>query len=128
MVKIVSDLIHFRLDHFFSEQIEIDAVTKENRIRLANSDTNYLFHYIDHSIVVLERYFDRTTELNNEPLTRYRYVLFANLGLESQVKDFADKFHFSITKLATNMNRTSEFLIMRQLKLDPGEAMIATVE
>lgn len=62
------------------------------------------------------------------PSTRYRYVLFANLGNETLIKDFSDKFYFSMTQLATNANRTSQFLIMKALKLDPGEAMIATVE
>ena len=155
-VKIVSDLNHFRLDHLYS-----DAQPGGKPLP---SEINYLFHYIDDSIVVLEQHFDRRNHqvsasaaltssspitspsmvmdeyIDGEPLissltspaqsptTRHRYVLFANFGNESLVKDFSDKFHFSMTRLATNSNRTSEFLIMRTLKLDPGEAMIATVE
>lgn len=147
-VKTVSDLNHFRLDHLFCDV--------HPGGRPLTTQINYLFHYIDHSIVVLEQHFDRRNHfsadspvsstsgssfeddtLENSPKghledqpqsTRYRYVLFANLGNETLVKDFSDKFHFSMTQLATNVNRTAEFLIMKSLKLDPGEAMIATVE
>lgn len=128
MVKTVSDLIHFRLDHLFGEQLDQNnGGQQDSAQRINTKDINYLFHYIDDSIVVLERYFDRYSTVYNE-LVRSRYVLFANFGTETVVKDFADKFHYSLTQLATNMNRTSQFLIMRTLKLDSGEAIIVTVQ
>ncbi|KAI2801467.1 hypothetical protein BLOT_011019 [Blomia tropicalis] len=160
-VKAMSDLNHFRLDHLYSD------VQSDGR-PLPLNEINYLFHYIDDSVVVLEQHFDRRlpdaqlsnsfitesisitsaasssssqSEVNRMAMTstlsepiiaipkkRYRYVLFANLGNQTVVRDFSDKFHFSITQLATNTNRTSEFLMMRTLQLEPGEAMIATVE
>ncbi|OTF84057.1 hypothetical protein BLA29_014379 [Euroglyphus maynei] len=58
-----------------------------------------------------------STNNNNNNYIRYRYVVFANLGNETVVRDFSDKFHFSLIQLATNVNRTN-----------PGEAMIVTVE
>ncbi|KAH9406662.1 hypothetical protein TYRP_013645 [Tyrophagus putrescentiae] len=149
-VKLISDLHHFRLDHLYSDV--------QPSGRPLPSSTNYLFHYIDSSIVVVEQHFDRRSTSPSSspgvggqpvggtvhqedfdslvsqsvpavpPSTRYRYVLFVNLGNETLIKDFSDKFYFSMTQLATNANRTSEFLIMKALKLDPGEAMIATVE
>lgn len=141
-VKIISDLHHFRLDHLYSDV--------QPSGRPLPPSINYLFHYIDASIVVMETHFDRRNAAANQvpsasqqkdfpsvshsasspvpPSTRYRYVLFANLGNETLIKDFSDKFYFSMTLLATNANRTSQFLIMKALKLDPGEAMIATVE
>lgn len=142
MVKIVSDLVHFRLDHLYSDNLGTATTTKttgNGQLVATGSQLhptpqsvqpfNYLFHYIDPSVVVLEQYFDRLDGLNPPgAFTRSRYVLFVNLGNETVVKDFSDKFHFSLTQLATNVNRTSEFLIMKALRLDPGEAMIATVE
>lgn len=139
-VKVISDLHHFRLDHLYSDV--------QPSGRPLPPSINYLFHYIDASIVVMETHFDRRNPGANQlpsasqredslsdsssapvpPSTQYRYVLFANLGNETLIKDFSDKFYFSMTQLATNANRTSQFLIMKALKLDPGEAMIATVE
>ncbi|UXI17480.1 C-1-tetrahydrofolate synthase [Sarcoptes scabiei] len=119
---------------------------------------NFLFHYIDKSIVVFEQYIDHLVDidsldeehrqrssslsststsllsssssmsLSEKTLIRQRYVLFVNLGNESVWEDFSDKFYYSEIKLATNFNRTKEFLIMKSLRLDPGEAMIVTVE
>lgn len=180
MVKIVSDLINFRMDYLFNEPIERPDIEHEqtdewpssmNRLSASSKNsnqpmvekskllaannrtnkqsyqiqhTNYLFHYIDQTVVVLEQYFDRFNPSSNTgnfahqtghyvetdlpSKKRFRYVVFVNLGNETVVKDFSDKFHFSLTQLATNVNRTSEFLIMKTLRLDSGEAMIATVE
>ena len=196
-VKLISELNHFRLDHLYSDVLNYPPLSSRDTIN------NYLFHYIDNNVVVLEQLFDRqnpnsniyphtharhqhdddydginmmisgegigdndtminmiisslnsagspmasllvassspssssssssstTTSIQPLPsITRHRYVVFANLGNQTVVKDFSDKFHFSITQLATNVNRTNEFLIMRTLKLDPGEALIVTVE
>src|SRR5699024_7065891 len=100
LVKATSDLNHFRLDHLYSD-VQPDG-------RPLSATTNYLFHYIDDSIVVLEQHFDRRTPSAFEqtslpsltddydplappppppPSTRYRYVLFANLGNETLTKD-----------------------------------------
>lgn len=177
MVKIVSDLINFRMDYLYNEPIERADIQHEqtdgwpssmNRLSTTSKNsnqpmeekgkllaannrtskqsyqiqhTNYLFHYIDQTVVVLEQYFDRFNPSNTGNFAhqtfdetdlfskkRFRYVVFVNLGNETVVKDFSDKFHFSLTQLATNVNRTSEFLIMKTLRLDSGEAMIATVE
>ncbi|KAH9526573.1 hypothetical protein DERF_000648 [Dermatophagoides farinae] len=170
MVKIVAELINFRLDFLYIDDLETKSLnqnqqfstssnnqnnkknllTKESKSSILNHRINYLFHYIDQTTIVLEQYFDRinpsksstmiTTVDNHHRLMagddidvlskykRYRYVVFANLGNETIVRDFSDKFHFSIIQMATNINRTSEFLIMKSLQLDPGEAMIVTVE
>ncbi|KPM08433.1 hypothetical protein QR98_0069500 [Sarcoptes scabiei] len=114
---------------------------------------NFLFHYIDKSIVVFEQYIDHLVDidsldeehrqrssslsststsllsssssssssmsLSEKTLIRQRYVLFVNLGNESVWEDFSDKFYYSEIKLATNFNRTKEFLIMKSLRLDP---------
>lgn len=179
MVKMASDLIHFRMDHFYIESDEdypsildqsnnqtedvkilpLNMATtplaynnlKNNNVPVwSNVDKfNYLFHYIDGSVVVLEQCFDRKIEPiqesrnsvgeefespNNSPkksdydIKRFRYVFFTNLGSQTIVKDFSDKFRYSNILLATNVNRTRQFLMMPSLQLDPGEALIVTVE
>lgn len=91
---------------------------------------NYLFHYIDGSIICLEQYFDRKIDLTatGAKSKRFRFVLFANFGDEVVVRDFSDKFRYSSIQLATDRNRTSQFLILPSLQLSPGEALIALVE
>lgn len=88
---------------------------------------NYLFHYIDDNLVVFERYFNRGGR-PPEPELRFRYVLFANFGPKPKVKDFSDKFHLSRIKISSSAKRQTEFLYMRSLRLDSGEAMIVEVE
>ena len=148
-LKIFGELINFRLDFLYNDDTEwlnqndhqqtlsLSGLTpnlpqkgsKSSR-KSPQNQLNYLFHYIDHTIIVLEQYFDRqiNTKLSSKDRIRYRYVLFANLGNQTVIKDFSDKFRFSRTQLATNINRTQEFLIMNALRLDPGEALIVTVE
>jgi hypothetical protein len=114
------------------KQIEsIKRFNKLNWFRSENFDAenlgkhgNYLFHYIDDNEIVLERYFDR----GNPPDMRFRYVLFANFGRKAKVKDFSDKFHFSRIKISSDPKRAKEFVYMRSLRLEPGEAMIVEVE
>lgn len=109
-IKRFNQLTSFRRNNFDSQNL--------------GKHGNYLFHYIDDNEIVLERYFDR----GNPPETRFRYVLFANFGRKAKVKDFSDKFHFSRIKLSSSTKRAKEFLYMRSLRLDPGEAMIVEVE
>ena len=87
---------------------------------------NYLFHYIDDNLIVFERYFD--SRGGHPPDLRFRYVLFANFGPKAKVKDFSDKFHFSRIKISSFAKRQTEFLYMKSLRLDSGEAMIVEVE
>nr|XP_027194421.1 uncharacterized protein LOC113789126 [Dermatophagoides pteronyssinus] len=148
-LKIFGELINFRLDFLYNDddstwlnqndhqQTSLSGLTpnlpqkgSKSSHKSVQNQLNYLFHYIDHTIIVLEQYFDRqiNTKLSSKDRIRYRYVLFANLGNQTVIKDFSDKFRFSRTQLATNINRTQEFLIMNALRLDPGEALIVTVE
>jgi len=118
----------------------ISTFNQLTSLRVNNFDTqnlgkhgNYLFHYIDDNEVVLERYFDKEEEqsmslTSAESIRRFRYVLFANFGNRPKVKDFSDKFHFSRIKISSNPKRAKEFLYMRSLRLEPGEAMIVQVE
>jgi len=109
-IKRFNQLTSFRTNNFDAENL--------------GKHGNYLFHYIDDNEIVLERYFDR----GDPPDIRFRYVLFANFGSKPKVKDFSDKFHFSRIKISSNTKRAKEFLYMRSLRLDPGEAMIVEVE
>ena len=61
-------------------------------------------------------------------LSRFRYVVFANLGSTPKLKDLRDKFHLGSIKVTSNPKRMRDFLYFRSLKLDPGEAIIAQVE
>ncbi|KAH9423359.1 hypothetical protein DERP_003638 [Dermatophagoides pteronyssinus] len=135
-LKIFGELINFRLDFLYNDYYDTacglspNLPSRKSSRKSPQNQLNYLFHYIDHTIIVLEQYFDRqiNTKLSSKDRIRYRYVLFANLGNQTVIKDFSDKFRFSRTQLATNINRTQEFLIMNALRLDPGEALIVTVE
>lgn len=92
---------------------------------------NYLFHYVDNHLIVLERYFNHkmtSSSANNNNNYQRRLVLFANFGDVQRVKDFSDKFYFGSIKLATNSHRVHEFLYLKSLLLDPGEAIIAEIE
>ncbi|XP_054169112.1 alpha-glucosidase-like [Oppia nitens] len=109
-IKRFNELLAFRSDYF-----EIEEMGKHG---------NYLFHYIDDNQLVLERYFDR----GDPPDTRFRYILFANFGLKPKIKDFSDKFHFSRIKISSVRNREKEFLYMKFLRLDAGEAIIVEVD
>lgn len=130
-------LIAFRKSHFAPNRIEKHG--------------NYLFHYIFEGELVLERYFSSSMYIhrerskvsgvvdesgqvsagdeNGEKVTsRARYVLFANFGRESKVKDLRDKFHSGSIKVSSNLKRVRDFLYIKNLRLDPGEAIIAQVE
>ena len=61
-------------------------------------------------------------------LTRYRFVLFANLAATARVRDLRDKFHLGSIRVTSIPKRMRDFLYFRSLKLDPGEAIIAQVE
>uniref|UniRef100_T1JVH0 alpha-glucosidase n=1 Tax=Tetranychus urticae TaxID=32264 RepID=T1JVH0_TETUR len=87
---------------------------------------NYLFHYVNQGFIGLERYFTRT--LVNGNVIRHRFVLFANIGTIGRIKDFTDKFHFGTIKVTSNVKRIHDFLYLRSLSLDPGEALIAEME
>ena len=112
-IKRLNELVAFRANNF-----DVQHLGKHG---------NYLFHYIDDNLIVLERYFDRGTD-PAEPDLRFRYVLFANFGTKPKVKDFSDKFHFSRIKISSSAKRQTEFLYMKSLRLDAGEAMIVEVE
>lgn len=59
---------------------------------------------------------------------RTRFVLFANLAKAERIRDFRDKFHSGSIRVTSNAKRMRDFLYLRSLKLDPGEAIIAQVE
>lgn len=65
---------------------------------------------------------------DNQVLIRSRFVLFANLAKAQRVRDFRDKFHSGSIQVTSNPKRMRDFLYLRSLKLDPGEAIIAQVE
>ncbi|CAG2165215.1 unnamed protein product [Oppiella nova] len=109
-IKRFNELMAFRADHF-----EVEDMGKHG---------NYLFHYIDDNQIVFERYFDR----GDPPDIRFRYVLFANFGPKPKVRDFSDKFHLSRIKISSYKKREKEFLYMRSLRLDAGEALIVEVD
>ncbi|RWS25837.1 maltase A2-like protein [Leptotrombidium deliense] len=108
-VSRLQQLIKFRKNNFVVKSIKKHG--------------NYLFHYINDGEIVLERYFSNMT--NDGTVTRERFVLFANLGREVNVKSFLAKFHLANIEIASNPNRLTQFLYIGSLRLDPGEAIIA---
>ncbi|KAI1309017.1 Neutral and basic amino acid transport protein rBAT [Halotydeus destructor] len=139
-VQRVQRLIAFRKAHF--EQFTI------------GKHGNYLFHYIHNGQIVFERYFTKNWTSGDQPddhqdsghsggeeptkesyedkspfvSTRSRYVLIANLGLEARTKDLKEKFSQGSIKVTSNSKRMREFLYLKSVKLEPGEAIIAQVD
>lgn len=102
------------------------AFRNQNLAMLSNEkQANYLFHYVDDGFIVLERYFTRHL---SSVIVRHRFVLFVNLGTQQRTRDFSDKFHFGSIKMSSNRKRMHEFLYIKSLTLEPGEAIIAEIE
>jgi hypothetical protein len=93
------------------------------RRRYLNAYSNYLFHYVNGGQIVIERFSNRFGA--NLPV---RFVLFANLGQTEKESDFSDKFQFGSIRLSTNPKRIQDFLYLRSLKLEAGEAIITKIE
>lgn len=71
---------------------------------------------------------DQDTSSEGKVTSRARYVLFANFGRDPKVKDLRDKFHSGTIKVTSNLKRIRDFLYIKNLRLDSGEAIIAQVE
>lgn len=73
--------------------------------------------YVDKTLIVLERLYPR----------RHSYVIVANLGLKTEMRDLSKLFYGGHVVLSTG-NHVGKYLTFHKLVLYPGEAIIVELD
>ncbi|XP_013774314.1 maltase A2-like [Limulus polyphemus] len=74
---------------------------------------SFILHYVDHSMIALERYYPR----------KKRFLICANFSEKNVTKDFSEFFYQADVILSTSSKTGT--LRLRQIFLEPGEAFVA---
>lgn len=111
------------------KQTHVQQVAYENKISLSNNVTDGKMNDLSETRKrIIRSPVASDHESTGQVYIRTRFVLFANLAKAERVRDFRDKFHSGSIRVTSNPKRMRDFLYLRSLKLDPGEAIIAQVE